>query len=188
MRYDIVLMDPPWEYYGDPNKPQAAGKHYECMSAEEMSTLRVNNVINPRAIVFIWTTSAMMERAILLGTQSWELYYRGVAFVWVKTRKDGGVIGSQGVRASITKPTTEFVLAFSRLNSGRPMKIADETVGQVVLAPRGEHSEKPVIVHERIEAMYPDAKKLELFARQTRPGWDSKGYGVGTGDIRDFLG
>ena len=29
--YDIVMLDPPWAHYGDPNKPAAAGKHYTCI-------------------------------------------------------------------------------------------------------------------------------------------------------------
>ena len=41
-----------------------------------------------------------------------------------------------------------------------------------MLAPKTEHSAKPDAVQERIEAMYPTARKLELFARRRRPGWD----------------
>lgn len=57
------------------------------------------------------------------------------------------------------------------------------TLSQVVLAPRGEHSEKPAEVYRRIETMYPDASKCELFARAERPGWvcvgDSKWRAIG---------
>ena len=70
------------------------------------------------------------------------------------------------------------------------MKIADESVAQVVLAPddddtelandvvlatRGKHSEKPAEVYRRIETMYPDVTKCELFARAKRPGWTCVG-------------
>ena len=40
---------------------------------------------------------------------------------------------------------------------------------------RGKHSKKPEIVAEWIEDAYPEAKKIELFARQQRNGWAAWG-------------
>jgi len=40
---------------------------------------------------------------------------------------------------------------------------------------RGEHSKKPDIVYEMMETMCPNLKKIELFARNKREGWDSWG-------------
>lgn len=96
----------------------------------------------------------------------------GVAFVWIKTKRDGSPIGAQGVRPSIVKPLTEFVLAASRVPNGRPMPLGSESVVQTVFAPRREHSRKPDEVRERIEQLYPDARRLEVFARTSAPGWD----------------
>ena len=45
----------------------------------------------------------------------------------------------------------------------------------VILAPRREHSEKPGEVAELLHRLYPGVPKVELFARQGRPGWDSWG-------------
>jgi N6-adenosine-specific RNA methylase IME4 len=42
----------------------------------------------------------------------------------------------------------------------------------VISAPRREHSRKPDEAYALIEAMYPALPKLEMFARQRRPGWD----------------
>ncbi len=55
------------------------------------------------------------------------------------------------------------------------MPIADEKVAQVVLAPRGPHSAKPAEVMDRIERLYPHARRLETFARSRRAGWDAWG-------------
>jgi N6-adenosine-specific RNA methylase IME4 len=43
-------------------------------------------------------------------------------------------------------------------------------VHEVVVAPVGEHSEKPDEVYRRIERLYP-GPYLELFARKPRKGW-----------------
>ena len=45
----------------------------------------------------------------------------------------------------------------------------------VIEAPRREHSRKPDEVYGLIERMYPDLPRIELFARQVRPGWAAWG-------------
>jgi N6-adenosine-specific RNA methylase IME4 len=173
--YDVILADPPWSYYGAPDKWAAAGKHYRLMPDPEVLAMPIRDVLAPRGILFLWATSPRLDFAVNC-LNSWGLHFRGVAFVWVKTTAKGVPIGAQGIRASITKPTTEFVLAGSRIAKGRPMPLADEGVAQTVLAPRHrEHSRKPDEVAERIERMYPDARRLEMFARRQRANWDCCG-------------
>jgi len=50
----------------------------------------------------------------------------------------------------------------------------------VITAPRCEHSRKPDEAYALIERMYPELPKIELFARQTRPGWAAWGNEVET--------
>lgn len=38
-----------------------------------------------------------------------------------------------------------------------------------------KHSKKPEIAYRMLEDMFPNAKKIELFARNYRNGWDSFG-------------
>ena len=55
-------------------------------------------------------------------------------------------------------------------------------VRQLVSSPRGPHSAKPEEVRRRIEQMFPEQNKIELFARIKVPGWDHWGNGVGKSD------
>lgn len=170
--YDIVVADPPWSYYGSKTKWGANAKFYETMTDDEIASSFMP--IHKRSIVFVWATSAKLDSAIEVLSE-WGCRYRGVAWVWVKTRDDGRPIGAQGVRPSITKPTTEFVLAGSPCSTGRPLPLNDESIPQVILEPRREHSRKPDIVYSYIERMYPGKRYLEMFARNLREGWDSHG-------------
>jgi N6-adenosine-specific RNA methylase IME4 len=74
------------------------------------------------------------------------------------------------------------VLAGTVCKTGRPLKLADEGVANVVLAPKREHSRKPDEVNRRIDRLYPDASKIELFARSKWPNWDAWGNQVGLFD------
>jgi N6-adenosine-specific RNA methylase IME4 len=168
--FSVVIADPPWDHYGASDKWAAAAKFYSLMTDEELCRLPVPDLLARKAVVFMWCTSSSLARAInLLG--AWDLHYRGVAFVWCKTAQSGKPIGAQGVRPSITKPLTEFVIAGSAQSRGRPLPLASEAVRQTVFAPRGRHSEKPEDVQASIEEMYPDLPKAELFARRWRHGW-----------------
>lgn len=169
-KFDVVLMDPPWSYHGDQTKMGAAANHYPTMTDAELRALDIRSLLHKHSVVFMWATLPRLDFAVDV-LRDWGLTYRGTPFVWVKTRADGVPIGAQGVRPSIVKPTTELVLAASLTAKGRPMKLADEGVPHVVMAPRQEHSRKPDEVHRRIERLYPDASKAELFARREVPGW-----------------
>lgn len=173
-RHEVVLADPPWGYWGPQDKWGAAAKFYATSPDEALLRLPVRRVMARRSVLFLWATAPRLDFAIDC-IRAWGLHYRGVAFVWVKTRRDGAPIGAQGVRPSIVKPTTELVLAASPVAKGRPLPLADEGVPQVVMAPRAMHSEKPSEVADRIERLYPMAARLELFARRRREGWGAWG-------------
>lgn len=179
-RYDVVLLDPPWSYYGQQDKWGAAAKFYPTMTDDELLEFPVRDLLFGHSVVFMWATSPRLDFAVEC-LRSWGLHYRGVAFVWVKTTKAGAPLKAQGVRPSIVKPTCEFVLAASLTSKGRPMRLGSESVVNTVLAPVAEHSRKPDAVHERIEALYPEASRLELFARRERAGWDCWGNEVLSG-------
>jgi len=176
-KYQVVLMDPPWSYYGLQNKMGAAANHYLTMTDDELMALPVADLLHKDSVVFMWVTSPRLDFAIDL-LRSWGLFYRGIAFNWVKTKKDGFPMGAKGVRPSIVKPTSELVIVASFVEKGRPLKLFDETIRQVVMAQVQEHSRKPDEIHDSIDKMYPDAKKLEMFARRPRQGWDVWGNEV----------
>ena len=54
------------------------------------------------------------------------------------------------------------------------------TLGQLVFSPLRRHSQKPDEVRDRIVELMGDLPRIELFARETAPGWDSWGNEVPT--------
>ena len=174
--YDIIYADPPWPHYGDMNKHAACGKHYSLMSEAEIQALPARSLLRDlkRGAFFIWATCPRLDIA-LRTIVAWKLCFRGGAFNWVKTRRDGKVIGAQGIPPTGTKPTSELCLLAPVQKPGRPFPLLDAGVPQVLLAPRGRHSEKPAEVRDRIVRLYGDRPRIELFAREAVPGWDRWG-------------
>ena len=188
--YDVAVIDCPWNHYGSPDKMAAAGKHYSLLTDEALLALPVKSAVRKPGVVFVWATCPRLDFAIDC-IREWGLHYRGVAFVWVKTSKKGLPIGAQGVRPSIVKPLVELVLAASTERLGRPLKLSSESVVQTIFdedgvglaepifAPRGAHSEKPQAAYDRIHALYPQHRKVDIFSRQERPGFTAWGDQVG---------
>jgi N6-adenosine-specific RNA methylase IME4 len=172
--YDVVLADPPWPMWGDPNKDAAAGKHYSLMTTDQIHDMPVRGLFREKGALFLWATCPRLNLAFD-AIRAWGLHYRGVAFIWTKTRRDGAVIGAQGIPPTGTKPTAELCLLATTNARGRPFPLLDAAVRQDVFAPRGRHSEKPDEIRKRIVRLYGDRPRVELFARAATDGWDRWG-------------
>lgn len=148
------------------------------MKDSEIFDLPMCSVLDKPGVLFLWATGPKLHIAIK-AISKWNLSYRGVAFVWIKTKINGEPLGAQGVRPSVVKPLTEFVLVASNVKEGRPLPLSSEAIVQTIFAPKREHSQKPEEVQDRIEEMYPDLPKLEMFARRKRRGWKCWGDELG---------
>jgi len=178
MKYEIILADCPWPYYGSKVKDAAAGKHYDLMSLDDIAKIPVREMAEKRAALFLWATCPRLPDAIDT-IRAWGWHYRGVAFAWCKVRKsDGALIHGQGVPPTFTKPSMELLLVATTMKTGRAFPLLDLAMPQVVLAPRGAHSEKPAIFRTLITDLLGDRPRVELFARQQVDGWDAKGIDV----------
>ena len=51
-------------------------------------------------------------------------------------------------------------------------------ISQLIISPRERHSKKPDIVRELAVSLVGDVPRIELFARETSPGWDVWGNEV----------
>ena len=56
-RYDVILADPPWSYYGQQDKWGAAAKLYATASDEAIVRLPLPELLSDRGVLFLWATS-----------------------------------------------------------------------------------------------------------------------------------
>lgn len=184
-KYDLIYIDPPWTYsnFGT----ASASSHYSLMTQQDICALDLKSILNPKGMVLVWATGPRLNFAIE-AIKSWGLHYRGVAFVWVKTRQsDNGIISGQGVPPTFTKPTTEFLLCATTKKAGRPIKLRVFNAPQVILAPREGHSTKPEVFRTTIDSILNSSiSKLEIFARKipASNSWDAVGNELTHEDVR----
>lgn len=169
-KYNIIYADPPWRYQR--NKVQgAAENHYPTMSIEELCALPVADLAAPDSALFLWATFPQLPAALRL-IEAWGFQYKSVGFVWLKeNRKAGGWFTGLGFW---TRGNAEICLFATR---GHPKRQA-ANVHQFIISPVEAHSKKPDEARDKIVALLGDLPRVELFARQTSPGWDVWGNEV----------
>ncbi len=168
--YRVIVADPPWRF-GDnlPGPGRGAAKHYGTLSVPELCTLRTVSPLrwaSKNAVLFLWRVGAMQREALDVATY-WGFGEPISEVVWIKTTAAGRPRMGMG---RTVRNAHEICLIFRR---GRvPRKSA--AVLSTIHAPRGEHSAKPEAFYRLVRRLYP-GPRLELFARQRRPGFDAWG-------------
>lgn len=172
--YDVVVADPPWRFagwgVGGDGNPKGRGysRHYETMRTEDIASLPVVQMAADNAVLLLWAIGTRIPDAIGV-MRAWGFRYVTMPFVWVKTGTAGQPVMGTGYW---TRGNAELVLLGTR---GRGIKPQSTSTHSVILAPRREHSRKPDEMYDRVGAMFPGASKVDLFAREARPGWDTWG-------------
>ena len=176
-KYEIVYSDPPWRQKkgglrkSRPN--QTRELDYSTMTLGDIETFHrefLENNTTDSHTVFMWAIDKFLpETEKMMSKLGYKLHAR---MVW---DKENGVAPAFTVRY-----THEYLLWYYKTPM---MKISVDQRGKFTTCFREKstkHSKKPMLAYEMIEKLYPNAKKIELFARNEREGWDSFGNEVAT--------
>lgn len=168
--YQIIYADPPWRY-DQKGLQGAAEKHYSTMSLEDICKLPVGSISAKDSILFLWATFPQLPAALRV-ISAWGFKYKTVAFLWLKkNRKADSWFFGLGFW---TRGNAEVCLLATR---GHPKRQSSK-IHQFIISPIEAHSKKPDIVRNKIVELAGDVPRIELFARQTTPGWDVWGNEV----------
>ena len=160
-KYDIIYADPPWKYDFSKSDSRAIENQYPTMELENICKLKIPGKEN--SILYLWATAPKLREALQV-MKSWEFTYK-TNMVWVKDKMGMGYYA---------RGRHELLLIGTKGNGNVPAT-ADRQDSILYGTPGAEHSKKPETVYTIIETCYPNKKYLELFARNTRPGWASWG-------------
>ena len=163
--FPVIYADPPWQYDFPVSDSRRIENQYPTMPIEDICALPVESIAAPDGILFLWATTPFLKKGLRV-LEEWGFDYR-TSMVWVKPSIGPG----QWVRQR-----HEYLLIGVRGNIPTPK--GENKPDSVIEAPRTEHSEKPEVVYEIIERMYPELPKVELFCRSPRIGWVAWGNEV----------
>jgi len=172
--YGTILIDAPWCFatYSAKGCGRSPDAHFDPMSIEALRVLPIQHIAKADAVLFCWAVSWMLPGAIDM-MERWGFPCVSTGFVWVKTMKSDPRRLRHGLGFT-TRKACEVCLLGRR---GHPKRL-NKDVSEIIMAPRGLPMQKPVEQYDRIERLYA-GPYIEMFARRTRPGWDSWGNEVG---------
>ena len=142
------------------------------MKLKELTALPVKNITKEDAACFMWVTDSHIDEALEV-LKSWGFKYKTIVFNWVKTTSKGNYCKNV---APWTMKSSEICLLGIK---GAMTKYKQaNNIESLVVSERKKHSQKPQEVRNRIELLFGELPRIELFARQKTEGWDSWGNEV----------
>jgi site-specific DNA-methyltransferase (adenine-specific) len=172
-KYNVIYADPAWRFSQGINRRKDIREkfgtneelsiQYPTMSDKEIIELNVSDYADDNCVLFVWTTDAHLEVAIK-AINNWGFKYKTVAFTWNKKR---GFMGKWTVKQCEICLLATKGTAHKLLKSFKEKSYLEEN--------KTEHSKKPNEFRKRIERMFGDVPKLEMFARTRAEGWDAWG-------------
>ena len=168
-KYRILYADPPWKYgdagiIGETDHYGHVHRHYPSLSIQELCEMGegIKDITAKDAVLFMWVTSPLLAECFDVIT-AWGFKYK-TSFVWDKVGHNYGHYNS--VRH-------ELLLVCTR---GSCLPDAKELIDSVQSIPKSKtHSEKPERFREIIDTLYTQGKRIELFARMEKEGWEGWG-------------
>jgi N6-adenosine-specific RNA methylase IME4 len=206
-KYNLILSDNPWEYDNkQQNDPARGGLTYPYLSMEELYNLPVEKICADDAILVNWVTFPKLVDSFYKDAKSanpltimkaWGFRPVTCLFVWIKTNRKGTAVYEDtdldfyddfySGLGRYTNSNAEIAIVGRR---GKGLERIAKNVKQLIFAPIREHSAKPAEQYQRLDKLYGNVPRIELFARrQNLPpeGWDFTGLDSTNEDIRDFL-
>jgi len=165
--YDIIAIDPPWDYEEvggrgecyDPDNSRVASP-YPSMKLEDIKNIDLP--LKENAVVYLWTTAKFLKYGFDI-LDSWGLKYINT-IVWDKV-----IIGM----GNKFRNQCEYVLVAERGNT-KDLYTDHKDIRDIITAKRRKHSQKPNEFFELVNKRH-IGTKLEYFSRTEREGWDTFG-------------
>lgn len=197
IKYNCIYADPPWKFrnFNRTNTNRGARKEYPTVALKEMKSWDVGFLASKNSVLLMWIPDTHIEEGLELG-KAWGFQYKTKCFTWVKTVQGYETMIKQ-VKELEQRNVKQLQISTEELISnlrprmgmglwsrketeacyifvkGKPKRISN-SVREVILARRDEHSKKPEIVKNYIEELI-EGPYLELFARtKTRLAFPDK--------------
>lgn len=154
--FEVIVADPPWQYEFTPSPARRIENQYDTLGLEQIAAHRPD--ASTDAVLFLWSPTPLLPEALRV-MDSWGFRYRSAAIwdkqrlgmgFWFRIQHENLLVGTQGNPLAVPEPAR---------------------VRSIFSEPWAGHSIKPRTVYEWIERAFPGTQKLEMYARQARPGW-----------------
>lgn len=192
-KYSLIYADPCWSYDNKGTRAKA-DNHYSTMNLTDLKRLPVWELAADDAVLAMWWVPPMPLEAIQLA-EAWGFKVKNMClFTWHKLnqcaeqniqteidarKKRRKPIAAGDLLTLIDEQTRMGLGNYTRSNAenvlvavkGKGIPRLQADIKQMILAPIGAHSAKPEECRRRLERLYGDVPRIELFSRGDDPAW-----------------
>ena len=158
-KYKTIYCDPAWNHKGSGRIARGASRHYKLMKTQDIKNLPVQDIANDDCWLFMWVTNNLLKDGLDV-MENWGFRYV-TNLAWGKDRYGTGYY-FRG----------QHELCLFGVKGNLKPKVKNES--SFLYAKKYLHSSKPPEFYNKIENVSYEPR-IELFARNTRQGWDSWG-------------
>lgn len=191
MRFQVIVCDPAWGFKDGLKKMKrpvrrSAASQYRTMTPKQVASLPVRDLADPNGCVLaLWVPGSLLEHGLDV-MHAWGFHLKQV-FVWVKLKKGHAVEPDPNKKTRVGmgrlfRQSHEIALICTSGKSVYPL-LRDRSQRSVAFDLNLGHSCKPATLQRRLDAMFPTADKVELFARRPLAGWTVLGDAVDGQDL-----
>lgn len=169
--YNLILVDPPWKYSHSKSKSRRVENKYPTLTLDRLKEMDISELCDPvnGTVMACWATGPKLKQA-----HEW---IDAVGFEyktfdpWQKHKKGG----RKGM-GYYTRLRHEIILFAQWRKKPYACPLPKNRPDSGLYGGwRPIHSAKPLSQYPRLERMWPDARRIELFSREPMPGWDAWG-------------
>lgn len=195
MKFQVIVADPAWGFNDNLKKmkrkvKRAASAQYKVMTPAQVAAIPVAEVADPMGcLLALWVPGSMLVHGLEV-MKAWGFQHKQV-FVWVKLKKkyheeqDWNEATRVGM-GRLFRQSHEIALIGTSGKSVYPW-LDDHSQRSVAFDLNQGHSIKPSTLQNRLDKMFPDTDRLEMFARRQRKGWVCAGDAIDGKDITQAI-
>lgn len=167
LHYEMIVIDPPWGFdlYSKEGAKKSALAKYDLMRDTDILALPVGELASMNCLLYCWATAPQLPLAIEC-VKAWGFEYKSV-MMWRKVTASGKTRMGTGYRVR----TTGEAVVVATLGNPKQTHIPQTVFDGIAR----EHSRKPDEFYSLCDRVMPQARRADVFTRETRPGWHGFG-------------
>lgn len=157
-KYDVIVVDPPWEFEGEYDKDSRRSvPQYPTMTYEQIQNIKIP--ASDDCVLWLWTTNLDLRHAWDIA-EGWGFVVKSI-LTWVKNKR--------GMGYWLRGKSEHCLLGIK----GSPIW-KNEEYSTVIFGDVREHSRKPDEFYDLVDDICL-GKRIDMFSREKREGWDQWG-------------
>ncbi|KAF2312247.1 hypothetical protein GH714_028745 [Hevea brasiliensis] len=186
-KFDVILVDPPWEEYV--HRAPGVADHMEYWTFEEILNLKIEAIADTPSFIFLWVGDGVGLEQGRQCLKKWG-FRRCEDICWVKTNKSNATPGLRHDSHTLFQHSKEHCLmgikgTVRRSTDGHIIHANIDTDVIIAEEPPYGSTQKPEDMYRIIEHFSLGRRRLELFGEDhnIRSGWLTVGKGLSSSNF-----